>query len=145
MYWFKSKSYYTKGNGKIQINTIIPDTANGWSGEYSPDCPVTLTAIPDEDASFTGWSGDLSGMDKTVTLTLSEAMSIQANFGEQQSVKGDVNADGKFNIADIAMMQKWLLAVPDTSLADWKAGDLCENDEINVFDLCLMKHLLLNS
>ncbi|MGN0606642.1 MAG: CotH kinase family protein [Oscillospiraceae bacterium] len=135
----------TKGNGKIQINTIIPDTANGWSGEYSPDCPVTLTAIPDEDASFTGWSGDLSGMDKTVTLTLSEAMSIQANFGEQQSVKGDVNADGKFNIADIAMMQKWLLAVPDTSLADWKAGDLCENDEINVFDLCLMKHLLLNS
>ena len=134
----------TKGNGRIQINTVIPDTADGWSGEYYPDCPVTLTVIPDEGAEFIGWSGDLSGMDTTVTLTLSEAMSIQANFEEQQRIKGDVNADGVFNIADVVSMQKWLLDVPEASLADWKAGDLCEDDEINVFDLCLMKSLLLN-
>ena len=39
-------------------------------------------------------------------------------------------------------MQKWLLVVPDVKLADWKAGDLCEDNVINVFDLCLMKRLL---
>lgn len=135
----------TKGNGKIQINTVIPDTADGWSGKYYPDCPVTLTAIPGENAEFTGWSGDLSGMDTTVTLTLSDAMSIQANFGEQQRTRGDVNADGEFNITDIVVMKKWLLTALDVSLDDWKAGDLCEDNKINVFDLCLMKCLLLNN
>ncbi len=61
-----------------------------------------------------------------------------------RKVKGDVNNDGVFNVADLIMMQKWLLAVPDTTLANWKAGDLYENDRLDVFDLCLMKRELLN-
>ena len=133
----------TNGNGKIQINTIIPDASNGWEGVYSPDCPITLTAVPGEGAEFTGWSGDLSGLDTPATLTLSEAMFIQANFEGGQSINGDVNADGQFNIADVVLMQKWLLAVPDAKLADWKAGDLCEDDRLDVFDLCLMKRQLI--
>lgn len=62
---------------------------------------------------------------------------------EKQTVLGDVNADGKFNISDVVLLQKWILAVPDVNLADWKAGDLCENNVLNVFDLCLMKRLLI--
>lgn len=56
--------------------------------------------------------------------------------------KGDVNADGVFNISDVVTMQKWLLAVPNATLADWKAGDLYEDYIINVFDLCLIRRLL---
>lgn len=62
---------------------------------------------------------------------------------EEKTVIGDVNADGTFNISDVVMMQKWLLNVPDVSLTDWKAGNLCEDDILNVFDLCLMKRLLI--
>lgn len=58
-------------------------------------------------------------------------------------VEGDVNADGTFNVADVVMLQKWLLAVPDTKLADWKTADMCEDNRIDVFDLCLMKRKLL--
>jgi len=58
---------------------------------------------------------------------------------------GDVNMDGSFNIADVVMMQKWLLAVPDVKFANWQAADLCEDGRLDVFDLCLMKRLLLNS
>lgn len=58
-------------------------------------------------------------------------------------VKGDVNADGKFSIADVVLLQKWLLAVPDTTLADWKAGDLYEDERLDAFDLCLMRRLLI--
>lgn len=65
--------------------------------------------------------------------------------GVQTDVKGDVNADGKFTVADVVIMQKWLLGVPDVRLDNWKAGDLCEDEIINVFDLCLMKQLLVNS
>ena len=61
-----------------------------------------------------------------------------------EHVSGDVNADGSFDVADVVALQRWLLAVPDTSLANWKAADLCEDDKLDVFDLCLMKRALLN-
>ncbi len=131
----------TNGNGKIQINTIIPDAAGGWSGQYYPDCPVTLTAIPDDGAAFAGWSGDLSGSDTTMTLTLSQAMSVQANFAEAPEVRGDVNADGTFSVADVVMLQKWLLCAGD--ITDWQAGDFDESGKLNALDLALMKRTLL--
>ncbi len=55
----------------------------------------------------------------------------------------DVNDDGEFTVADVVLLQKWLLAVPDAYLANWKAADLCEDEKLNVFDLCLMKRALL--
>ncbi|MBR4627307.1 MAG: rhamnogalacturonan lyase [Ruminococcus sp.] len=68
---------------------------------------------------------------------------IASNAGEL-TVRGDVNADGEFSIADLVILQKWLLSKPDSDLADWKAGDLCEDDRLNVFDLVLMRRELLN-
>lgn len=61
-----------------------------------------------------------------------------------EPVAGDVNADGAFNVADVATLQKWLLAVPDVELADWKTGDLYQDDVLNVIDLCFMKQKLIN-
>lgn len=58
-------------------------------------------------------------------------------------VKGDVNDDGDFNISDVVQLQKWLLAVPDTHLANWKAADFCDDDRLDVFDLTLMKRALI--
>lgn len=59
------------------------------------------------------------------------------------AVRGDVNMDGKFNAADLVLLQKWLLAVPDTKLANWKAGDLCEDGQLDVFDMVEMRKLLI--
>ena len=59
--------------------------------------------------------------------------------------KGDVNADGYFTVADVVLLQKWLLAVPDTKLANWQAGDFCNDNRLDVFDLCLMKQELLKN
>ncbi len=67
------------------------------------------------------------------------------NYNQYNSVTGDVNADGEFSISDVVLMQKWLVAVPDTELADWKAGDLCEDDRLDVFDFCLMKRVLIQT
>ena len=58
-------------------------------------------------------------------------------------VRGDVNADGELSIADVVLLQKWLLSKSDAVLADWKAGDLCEDGRLDVFDLCLIKRLLI--
>lgn len=58
-------------------------------------------------------------------------------------IKGDVNGDGELNITDVVLLQKWLLAVPNTHLSQWQAADLCKDERLDVFDLCLMKRELL--
>lgn len=44
-------------------------------------------------------------------------------------------------IGDIPTLRDWILAVPDTNLPDWKSVDLCEDDNVNVFDFAKMKEL----
>ena len=58
-------------------------------------------------------------------------------------IEGDINCDGAFNISDVVLLQEWLLAVPDTHLANWKAADFYEDDRLDVFDLCMMKRELI--
>ena len=60
-----------------------------------------------------------------------------------ETTEGDVNADGTFNVADVVLLQKWLLGVPNTKLSNWRAGDFCNDNRLDVFDLCLMKRELL--
>ncbi len=59
-------------------------------------------------------------------------------------IRGDVNADGRFSVEDVIMLQKWLIAVPDATLTDWQAGDMLENGIIDSFDLSIMKRELLS-
>ena len=56
-------------------------------------------------------------------------------------IQGDVNADGVFSIADVVMMQKWL--INNGTLIDWTAGDLNADGVICVCDLAQMKRMLL--
>ena len=76
------------------------------------------------------------------TLTASD-IKLLVKSGRKESIQGDVNADGEFNVSDLVLLQKWLLAVPDTKLADWKAADFCKDDRLDVFDLCLMRRELI--
>lgn len=58
---------------------------------------------------------------------------------------GDVNNDKMINVADAVTLQKWLMGKPNTVLMNWKAADLCRDDELNIFDLCLMKNKLIKT
>lgn len=62
--------------------------------------------------------------------------------GTSSKVIGDVNADGKFSIADPVMLQKWLVNAGD--ITDLNAGDMNGDNHVNVFDLSLMKKTLSN-
>ena len=70
-----------KGEGKVQINTIIPEFKDGkWKGKYFTNVPITITAIPNNNKEFKGWSGDATSDEKVLTLTLKEATTIEAAF-----------------------------------------------------------------
>lgn len=61
---------------------------------------------------------------------------VYSQAAEAIQPDADVNADGVFNVEDVIMMQEWL--VGSGKLVDQEAGDLCKDNIINVFDLCLM-------
>ncbi len=72
-----------------------------------------------------------------------ETQKFSVTIKSQDFTKGDINDDGAFNVSDVVLLQKWLLAVPDMLLANWKAADFCEDNQLDVFDLCLMKTALI--
>lgn len=104
---------------------------------YNPDCEIYghRNTIP---------SDIIYGYQGSTAESYSKNYSISFIPLDTFLVKGDVNADGIFDIADVVLLQKWLLAVPNTNLADWKAADFCEDEKLDVFDLCLMKRKLIN-
>lgn len=88
--------------------------------------------------------------DSHILFSWDHYYAIDSELNEQftdytlESISGDINADGKFNVSDVVLLQKWLLAVPDTHIPDSKAGNFCDDDKLDVFDLCLMKRELVN-
>ena len=54
-----------------------------------------------------------------------------------ERITGDVNADGNFDVADIVMLEKYILGAG--TLTDWLAGDLYNDGVIDVFDKIKMR------
>lgn len=124
--------------------------------DCSDPCPIT-----DETMVYSGTADgeyDLYYYNGSESIRLTEISGEQNDLGadfysweeyeeylKNSEIMGDVNGDGVFTVADVVLMQKWLLAVPNTHLANWKSGDLCEDNNLNAFDLCMMKReLILN-
>lgn len=84
-----------------------------------------------KDWDFAKYNTDPSVMDN---------VTVHFNATVGTDVAGDVNADGIFSIADLVMMQRFLL--DQGRLIEWKAGDLYEDNTINGLDLCLMRQKL---
>ena len=122
--------------------TPAPEWLNDWT-------KTELTATASNDVTYVVYSKEIA-QGETVTLGTNGMSGSCVNYtvlvtAANTTIRGDLNADGKFDIADVVLLQKWLLAVPGMHLADWKAGDLCEDDRLDVFDLCMMKRLLIES
>lgn len=87
-----------------------------------------------KDWDFEKYNTDPSVMDN---------VTVHFNATVGSDVAGDVNADGVFSAADVVMVQKWLIGMG--RLVNPEAGDLCKDNMINVFDLCLMRRMLLET
>ncbi len=99
-------------------------------------------SLPDNAERVGYYSGTILP-ENSMTVTRYDNGSADVVFKLKFTPTGDVNDDGEFNVSDVVLLQKWLLAVPDTHLANWKAVDFCNDNKLNVFDLCLMKRELI--
>ena len=123
----------TDGNGNV-VSTLENVTVDEAKEKY--DVSVDIK----EEAPGSGIC--------VITITkkntdISDTESFEIGYGAPV-VKGDVNSDGEFNISDVVLLQKWLLAMPDTQLSDWNRADLCRDGRLDTSDLCLMKQLLIS-
>ncbi|HSH09035.1 MAG TPA: hypothetical protein VK995_01515, partial [Oceanipulchritudo sp.] len=62
------------GPGSITVDPASPD------GLYLQSSTVILTAVPDEDAVFEGWSGDVISSESSIGVVLDQDVSVQALF-----------------------------------------------------------------
>jgi len=122
--WHTIQPFYFNGNKAVFLADDISSALN----QLDVDCNEL------DGISIAAYSGE---------ITLKNAKFL-VKSDEPQSIKGDVNNDGKFSISDVIIFQKWILAVPDAELADWKAADLCKDEELDAFDLSMMKRYLIS-
>ncbi len=68
---------------------------------------------------------------------------VQTLSQNPDNIKGDVNFDGIVSLADVLMLQKALLN--SGNIKSWIAGDIDENNIVNVFDLILIKRMVIGN
>ena len=115
------------------------------SGTYNENSSVTITAAPSTGFEFTGWSGDASGTDNPLTVTMTGNKSITATFSRiqytlnvgvvgQGSVSQEVTSAAKteeeYNSGDIVS----LTATPESGWVfnSWSGSSTATTNEIDV-------------
>ena len=95
--------------------------------------PTTTTVTPPLAGTYTS---------PPTTTTTEEIPPIMGGF-PLPDPDGDVNLDGRFGIADIVTMQRWMLGKKDIEVKHWGNADLYDDGKIDVFDICLMREKLI--
>ena len=96
--------------------------------------PDTVKLILNEGSRSTVYSMEYSD-DEPLLSTLMQT----------ECPENDINADGSFNVADVVLLQSFLLGKEDALILNWRAADLCNDGRLDIFDLVLMKKALISA
>ena len=106
-------------------------------------------------ANRNDWSG-IAAADATVTLKAGiNTIKLYNNSGYGPSVdriavaipfedtEGDINLDGSFNVADLVLMQKYLLKAATFNKQQAEAADLNKDGNVDIYDLIRIRRMLI--
>ena len=118
------------------INANSPGTVNIKATEFNPFNgrevhTFFINLNVDENGKFDG-TVNYDDPDKEIPTEATDS---------SESLLGDANNDGYFNLNDIVMLQKYLTGMG--KLTNWKNVDFYEDGKINILDLCTMKRVLM--
>ena len=108
--------------------------------------PVTMTRDNNGTYTIDNGSSALPGVTLRADRDGSYALNgisyvIEPQAAASPQIRGDVDANGVFDLRDVVMMQRYLLST--AALTDPAAGDLDGDGTLDVFDLARMKRALL--
>lgn len=133
------------GGGRVSSASGSIDCGPICENSYNEGDVVTLTALPDNDSIFTGWSGDCSGTGPACPVTMSANRRVWAGFSPKTAtltveLTGDgwgaviadsvrINAPGADTVTVTVNSPVTLYARPDdgSRFAGWSHGD-CPGD-----------------
>ncbi len=125
---------------------VVPELCSN----YTDTLPVIADALGFRLVPPDGWTIPRKGTsnvnaDEHITITIVNNNAYDIEYRVRPDLSGDANGDGSFSTADLVTLEKWLLGMPDAELKNWKACDLCNDNMIDTFDLCLMRKALAES
>ncbi len=124
------------------------DYMRGLGLEPGEDHPPTLRYYADSVGS---WSSNGTSLSTNAALAWMVYYMIEDKTATPEKppvnskTNGDANGDGKFTVADVVMLQRYLLGEPGIELTVWQNADLYDDDIIDTFDLCIMKNRFLET
>ena len=119
-------------DGKL-IGSMEVNGTGGWQKWATQTCKIEpMTGVSDVYFVFKGDEGYLYNLNW---------FSINYPY-ENDDLMGDCNLDGAVSIADAVMLQNWILGRSD-KLNCWRHADVCTDKIIDVFDLCLLKTMVV--
>lgn len=140
----------------IKINAENKGTLNIYMGSSNAETPRTVN-LTDGNGNIIQtmenvvgneincYSFDIPKADTYYLASASSGLNIyyaDIEYAVNTKVDGDVNGDGEFSVADVVMLQKWLIG--DGELTDSASADVCNDFVLNVIDLIILKNMLLN-
>jgi len=125
----------------IQGEGSVDEAVISTKSEYQYGTAVRLTARADEGWKFSGWSGDISGTDTSVTITVDVAQNVTATF-EEARMKLNLTKTGSGEVGVAPEKEYYmpgdslqLIANPDYGyrFLSWTYGDSTyQKDTVNV-------------
>ncbi|MBQ6213020.1 MAG: hypothetical protein IJJ57_09060, partial [Ruminococcus sp.] len=103
---------------------------NDWSGIAAADTKVNLKAGNNTIKLYNN-SGNGPSIDRI-------AVAIPV-----EGIAGDVNLDGAFNVADLVLMQKYILGIETFNKEQFGIADMNSDGAVNSFDLISCRRALL--
>lgn len=123
------------------IGTYPHKTAEVMTSGIAPPSPVR--PLTDEPKCVFSDNCIIYGYTGTKAERYAEEWGLE--FVPLEYTEGDANFDGKFTIADAVALQNYLIGRQETGLVYWKAADLCDDNRLDLFDMCLMRSSLTDS
>lgn len=68
---------------------------------FAPGSTVALTAVPNRDLAFTGWSGDATGNANPLVVTMDAHKTITANFQPAYALSAEVTGEGSVAVSPL--------------------------------------------
>lgn len=125
------------------VDSRVEDTLS-WLSSWTKTT-LTMTDNGEPAVTYSVYSMDCKKGQKVTLGAVNFGSCVNYFAAAGDTVKmasGDVNSDGTFSVADLVMLEMWLLG--SNKLNDWNAGDLCKDNVIDVYDLILMRKMITN-
>lgn len=136
-------TFYARWSRKIY--TVTFDTNGGPEKTSRNVYYKTMIIIPDpvwEGKQFLGWYTEKNGGTKIeFPYTVTDNVTLYARWSD--TFMGDVNLDGVFDVADIKLLQDYLVCRETLTAEQGAVADVCTDGILDVFDLCILKRMYL--